>query len=211
MRPQTTGAGRRALSYTGALALLLTLSTGLAAEREGKSQAWQGEMHDAWLDGKIETSLTLNRYLNPFAIDTDVQDGVVTLSGIVESEVDKELAGEIALGVDGVKKVENKLEVRTGAAEAGESTATAGAAPDQQGRDFAARFDDATTTARVKYALLTHDGTDALDIDVDTVNGVVFLTGRVKSGEERDLAGELAANTEGVGNVENKLEVTGRE
>lgn len=53
MRSQTASAGRRVLSYTGALALLLTLSTGMAAEREGWSQAWQGEMHDAWLDGKI--------------------------------------------------------------------------------------------------------------------------------------------------------------
>lgn len=204
MRPQTSSAARRALSYTGALALLLTLSTGLTAEREGRSQAWQGEMHDAWLDGKVETSLTLNRYLNPFAIETDVQGGVVTLTGIVESEVDKELAGEIALGVDGVTEVRNQLKVQPGAAAAGVRPR------DEQGRDFAARFDDATTTARVKYALLTHEGTDAGDINVDTVNGVVFLTGRTNSGEERDLAGRVAGNVEGVAEVENRLEVEGR-
>lgn len=192
------------LLTAGAATLALALGAGTVA---AGSDAWQGEMNDAWLDGKVETSFTLNRYLNPFAIDTEVKNGVVMLSGTVESEVDKELAGEIALGVDGVKKVENRLQVKPGTRDAGDMPGASGRPRDNEGRDFAARFDDATTTARVKYALLTHDGTNALDIDVDTINGVVVLSGSVASGEERDLAGQVAANTDGVAEVENELGV----
>lgn len=194
------------VSLLTAGAATLALAFGASAVAAG-SQTWQGEMNDAWLDGKVETSLALNQYLSPFAIDTDVKNGVVMLSGTVESEVDKELAGEIALGVDGVKKVENRLQLKPGTRDSGGMSGGSGRPRDDEGRDFATRFDDATTTARVKYALLTHDGTDALDIDVDTINGVVVLSGRVASGEERDLAGRIAANADGVAEVENELEV----
>lgn len=187
-------------------AATLALALGASAVAAG-SQTWQGEMNDAWVDGKVETSLALNRYLNPFAIDTDVKNGVVMLSGTVESEVDKELAGEVALGVDGVKKVENRLQVKPGARDSGDMSGGPGRPRDEEGRDFATRFDDATTTARVKYALLSHDATDGLDIDVDTINGVVVLSGSVASGEERELAGRIAANTDGVTEVENELDV----
>lgn len=163
-------------------------------------QSWQGELKDAWIDGKIEASYSLSTYLNPFAIDTHVKKGEVTLSGTVESEIDKDLAEEIALGIEGVTKVNNELEIaedmdRENAAE-------------RMANNFGDRFNDATLTARVKFALLANDSTEGLSINVDTENGTVFLNGEVDSEQEAELAERIAANAEGVASVENRLTVS---
>jgi len=172
------------------------------ANKEQHQQAWQGELKDAWIDGKIEASYSLSTYLNPFAIDTRVQKGEVTLSGTVESEIDRDLAEEIAMGIEGVTKVHNELEVaedmdRQNAAE-------------QMANDFGKRFNDATLTARVKFALLANDSTEGLSINVDTENGTVFLNGEVKSEQEAELAERIATNAEGVADVQNRLTISGQ-
>src|SRR5262245_30708125 len=71
----------------------------------------KGEAKDAWILGKIETVYLLNPHLDGFAIDTDVKNGVVHLTGKVESSIDHDLAGELAKGIDGVVSVDNDLAV----------------------------------------------------------------------------------------------------
>jgi len=180
-----------------AASLALCGATALASEREEMQQteqaepSWQGEARDAWVDGKVEASYALNRHLNPFAIDTHVDGGVVHLTGAVESQIDKDLAEQIAKSVDGVTRVENDLVVKADARkEAG--------IEEPESRDFGTLVDDATTTARVKFALLANESTEGLAIDVDTNAGTVSLGGSVASKQERALAEEIASNTDGV-------------
>ena len=186
----------------------LALSAGLSAaafagDDRSKADQWQGSAHDAWLDGKIETSYTLNRYLNPFTIDTEVKNGVVTLSGEVDSKIDKELAEEIAEGTEGVTKVHNELQVVAGTRDANERQSG-------DGRDFGDFVDDATITARVKYALIANGSTEGLSIDVDTMNREVTLSGEVGSDQERQLAERIAGNVDGVADVKSELKVSGQ-
>ncbi|HGZ70718.1 MAG TPA: BON domain-containing protein, partial [Nitratifractor sp.] len=47
-----------------------------------------------------------------FSIHVNAYQGVVQLSGFVDSEVNKELAGQIARSVDGVQEVVNNLIVK---------------------------------------------------------------------------------------------------
>lgn len=184
-----------------ALALGAALSTtALAGDNRSKADEWQGKANDAWLDGKIETSYMLNRYLNPFAIDTEVKNGVVTLSGEVESEIDKELAGEIAKGTEGVKEVNNELQVVAGSRDVGGQQAG-------NDRDFGDFVDDATITARVKYALIANGSTEGLSIDVDTMNREVTLSGEVDSDQQKQLAERIAGNVDGVAGVKSELTV----
>lgn len=164
------------------------------------SKTFEGAAKDAWITGKIETVYTLNEHLSPFAIDTDVNDGVVLLTGTVESEIDRDLAGELAKGVEGVIEVENELVV--------ESAARSDIDRDEVGRrDFGRWVDDATTTAAVKSKLLANSNTKGLKIDVDTKADVVTLSGRVRSQTEADLAEEIARNTGDVEDVRNNLVV----
>ncbi|NNL95206.1 MAG: BON domain-containing protein [Xanthomonadales bacterium] len=181
-------------------ALTAGFSAAVMAGDGGHEKAnWKGEMHDAWIDGKIEASYSLSQYLNPFDIDTGVSKGTVTLRGSVSSEIDRDLAEEIALGIDGVNEVRNELTVT-------EPTKQKNAA-EKMASEFGTHFNDATTSARVKFALLANDSTEGLAINVDTVDGTVVLNGEVGSEQERELAERVAENAEGVSNVENRLKV----
>lgn len=157
-------------------------------------------MRDAWLDGKLETALLFNEHLNSFAIDTEVKNGVAYLSGSVESDIDKDLAGEIAESIEGVTNVENKLAVDKIKA------STARDNDDRKDRSgFKQSVMNATLTARVKSKLLVNENTGGMSIDVDSQDGVVTLSGDVKSDQEKDLAGQIAANTDGATTVNNRL------
>merc|ERR1712065_103534 len=92
------------------LALVTVLST-TALSVNAKDNQWEKEASDAWIDGKAEATLLFNTQLNSFDINTDVDKGVVTLTGKVNHDVDKKLAQELVIGIDGVKEVENRLTV----------------------------------------------------------------------------------------------------
>ena len=176
--------------------------TGLVASSLVGLQAYgadrEGAVKDAWIDGKLETVYLLNRHLNGFAIDTAVDKGMVHLTGKVESDIDRDLAGELAKGIEGVVEVDNDLMVEVGA------RATPAADAD---RSFGVWIDDATTTAGVKAKLVGNSNTHGLQIDVDTRGDVVTLSGEVASAEEKSLAEQIARNTGDVKDVRNQLVV----
>ncbi|MEW6167166.1 MAG: BON domain-containing protein [Pseudomonadota bacterium] len=161
------------------------------------------KVEDAWIDGSIETAFLFNTHLNNFKIDTDVNNGVVTLRGTVESDIDRDLAEEIAKGVEGVARVDNQLVVGTVEPEDRDRAQA-------QSRDFRQWAEDATTTAEVKAKLLANDNTEGLAIDVDTRSSVVTLSGEVKSREEAQLAEQIADNVDGVVEVQNELRVASK-
>jgi hyperosmotically inducible protein len=66
---------------------------------------------------------------------------------------------------------------------------------------------DASITAKIKSKMALDESVRALDIDVDTVDGVVTLTGNVGSIAVRDRAVELATETAGVRTVQDRLRV----
>jgi osmotically-inducible protein OsmY len=180
---------------------LAVISSALAsvpalAQEPAGDKSFEGAAKDAWLVGKVEMAFTLNEHLNPFSIDTDSENGIVTLTGTVESDIDRDLAEEIAVGVEGVTKVNNELMVDMEKAAA------------HDGQTHPPNwFTDATLTASVKSRLIANGNVDALAIDVDTENAVVTLSGRVRTDEEKDLSAEIAQNTPNVGEVRNLLVV----
>jgi hyperosmotically inducible protein len=190
------------------IVLLLTLpvlnacSSGDAASPSDK---YEGAVRDAWIAGKIETVYALNDSLNAFEIDTEVEHGSVRLSGMVESDIDRDLAGEIARGIDGVVDIRNDLTIeKTARQMAAERAGTNGK------RTFGGWVDDATTTAAVKAKLVGNSNTKGLQIDVDTMDNLVTLSGEVGSAEIRQLAEEIARNTGDVKDVRNQLVVAVR-
>lgn len=76
---------------------------------------------------------------------------------------------------------------------------------ERQGQRAGQALDDATITARVKAALFAEPSLKALQINVDTAQGVVSLSGSVDSLQESNRAKELASSVEGVKIVENRL------
>ncbi|GGD54225.1 BON domain-containing protein [Lacimicrobium alkaliphilum] len=157
---------------------------------------WEDKSRDAWLDGKAETTLLLNSNLNSFDIDTDVKNGVVTLSGKVESEVDKALASELVASLEGVKEVDNKLEVA--------------ADEEEQSSEVVQTLTDSKVATVVKTRLLFESEVSGSAINVDANKGEVTLEGEVSSEAERDLAITIAENTSDVKKVTDKLKVTSK-
>lgn len=66
-------------------------------------------------------------------------------------------------------------------------------------------LEDAALTAKVKARLAADPEVAAYRIDVDTLEGVVTLSGRVRSAEEAAEAEKLARHTPGVQEVVNRL------
>ena len=85
-------------------------------------------------------------------------------------------------------------------AEIGERVAT-GAAQAQQA------VNDGSLTAKIKSKMALDDTIRAAAIDVDTVRGLVTLSGTVRSESQRTRALQLARETEGVTSVADRLTV----
>lgn len=181
---------------------LATTTAGLVALSPLAAHADEGDLsrqlNDARAEGSVSTAIATNRNLSPFSIDVDVKGDTAILSGEVETEVEKDLAEQIAHDIDGIENVDNQLKVGTQGdySKAGE-------------RSLADRMSDTTTTATIKSKLLWNNSTEGLNIHVDTESGVVTLTGETDSPASRELAQRLAEDTDGVREVRNELKVIG--
>ena len=67
--------------------------------------------------------------------------------------------------------------------------------------------EDGALTAKIKSKMALDDTVEALEIDIDTVNGVVTLTGTVDTDAQEKRAIQLARETNGVTRVVDRLEV----
>ncbi|GAB7196312.1 molecular chaperone OsmY [Dickeya oryzae] len=84
---------------------------------------------------------------------------------------------------------------------------TAGKTIDNSVQKATNYVDDSTLTARVKSALLKDETLDSNDISVSTHDGVVTLSGFIASQQMATGAVKIAAQTEGVKSVSDKLQV----
>lgn len=192
--------GTTILALAIALPVLFGCSTrGSQAGETQKQETIGQKIDDATITARIKTTYLFNRHLNPFRINVDTQDGVVTLEGVVKTDIQRDLAVAIAKSAKGVGSVRNELQVSEGAVEN----------PDEVDRTFTQAVVDATTTASVKTALTFSKGVRASDIDVTTRWGTVTLQGTVASKAERQLAEEVTRKTDGVKEVENRIQVRG--
>ncbi|HEX5539803.1 MAG TPA: BON domain-containing protein [Methylophilaceae bacterium] len=81
------------------------------------------------------------------------------------------------------------------------------AAPAGDSQTMGDKVDDGVITTKVKSALLADDTVKGLDINVDTAQGVVSLSGTVDSQTQIDMATQIAKGVEGVKDVQNQLTV----
>jgi hyperosmotically inducible protein len=69
---------------------------------------------------------------------------------------------------------------------------------------------DGGLTAKIKAKMALDDTVKALDLNVDTTDGVVTVTGKVRSTAERERALALARETDGVRRVVDHTVIEGR-
>jgi|GEM_PF-2143105 len=192
---------------------LLAASSGASGHEVAKHQIEAGQ--------KVEIARILARsdFLYGNEIRIAVYEGNVTLLGKVETAVNRDLAKQIALGVDGINSVDNRIvvdaayrspqlasqrsytEMAAQMKSAAENEAMLevqrdiGATDNSEQNGWSA---DTWVTLRVKFAFLYSATIDSGNISVSTNNGIVTLNGRAASGAERALAIEQAGNVRGV-------------
>ena len=145
---------------------------------------------DADIAHDVTELLRWNTIVDAEAIEIEVEDDVVTLSGQVDSLYEKQLAAQLA-EVIGVQEVDiSNLDVRW--------TEGDGDALPGNGREL---------EQAVRMVLSLDPRLDAFELDIEAENGVVTLAGTVASIEARQVAGDAARGTLGVETVRNRLEV----
>jgi hyperosmotically inducible protein len=159
------------------------------AYKTGTDERTMGTMvDDSTISSKIKINLVSASDVKARRIDVDVLSGVVTLTGLVESAAEIKRAEEIALAVTGVKSVTNYLTVGS--------------------RTMGQALEDNIIVGKINKNLIVEPNMRSLNIDVDSNNGVVTLTGIVSNSGEKNRALEIAKNTAGVVKVIDNLKVT---
>lgn len=158
---------------------------------------------DAGISTSVKSRLAADDTVKANRIDVDTKDKVVTLRGEVDTPAARERAVEVARATSGVRDVVDVLKVGPPSAP---TSGTADNARDAA-REGGSMIGDAGITASIKTKMLADSTVGGLKIDIDTTDGVVSLTGDVKSTVEKRRAVAIARETDGVKSVNDKLKI----
>lgn len=169
----------------------------------------QTSLGDAWITTQIQAKYFLDADIKARTIDVSTLNGVVTLSGAVDSDAERRRAGQIAAAVDGARRVVNNLTVageQPPEGTAGKTEAPPTAVP---GGDEIERVthSDPVILSQIKAKFAVDPKVSALGIDVDVDEGVVTLKGDVDDVTTRQRAEMLAREVPGVVRVNNELKI----
>jgi osmotically-inducible protein OsmY len=176
------------LAVAFSLASLLSASPAIAA---GKSEAVPAEVSDALSAISVKAKLIDKLGADALGITVSVSGETATLTGEVVKSPSQGLAEEVALSVEGIKKVDNKVAVKGAPGPVAASEASV--------KNMALELE-------VKSILLTDIGTNALKIEVEAVDGVVSLRGKLSSAETSTEAINKTRSINGVKKVINLLD-----
>lgn len=142
---------------------------------------------DADIVAAAKDSYVFKNYLKSDSITINAKDGMVTLKGVVAEDPHKTMAGETVQNLEGVKGVDNQLQLQA------ESAAPAGA--------------DMLISSRVRLAIISHRTLRGVDVRFLVGNGRVTLSGTAESKAQIDLITEYIKDIEGVIEVNNEMEI----
>ena len=134
---------------------------------------------------------------------TVTMDGTTAiLTGDVATTAVQELATEVALAVDGVKKVDNRLKI------IGEKDFTKMSA-EEAARENERELKDARLESSGKIALYKAIGSSARKIEIEAADGAVSLRGTVPDAERKRVALDTIGKMKDVKKVIDLIKVSG--
>ncbi len=151
---------------------------------------------DIALTNQVKSAFSLTKRLSAYEINIGAKDGVVTLTGQVPGDGDKQLAGNIAEQVPEVKSVDNQLQVNPGVK------------PSEASVREGMRVTDLEIRANLNEELVASQGLQGQSIQASVQDRTVTLTGRVETPAQKAGAEQLARSVPNVVDVINKLEVS---
>ncbi|HEX8089675.1 MAG TPA: BON domain-containing protein [Blastocatellia bacterium] len=143
----------------------------------------RGGMSDGWITMKTKLALLANHPTSGFETDVDTRDGLVTLTGIVDTNEAKAAADEVVKKIEGVRGVNNKLQV----------------VPEAKRKEVNATDDK--IKEEIGKALDNDPKLKDLSLAVDSDAGVVSLDGTVDTNEQLLYAAQAIRKISGVKSV----------
>lgn len=153
---------------------------------------WLREFSDGWIAEHIRLRLMVKNGVNPETTQIDVREGIATLSGTVMTPAQKALTVRLAGEVVGVNRVVNALALSS--------------APVAR-RFWDGPIDDASITSQLHHILRESSEVETSGLNCSTLDGVITLTGMVRSEAEKDRVTQLAGEVRGCVAVESDLAV----
>jgi hyperosmotically inducible protein len=186
------------------IVLLVFVSTGRTDDRDDEITA------------AVKERLLADESLPAAAIDVTTKDGVVTLQGKVIGSKEADDTVALVTSVPGVVSVKSELQVDTQLTnrdvkdrleKRNETIEKRNEMNEGETPDDRSVIEDAAITANVKMKLAKDEIGSLYRVDVDTKDGVVTLTGTVKTAAEAERLVDLADSVEGVARVSSVLTV----
>jgi osmotically-inducible protein OsmY len=165
---------------------LIAVTPGLQSEDPSPERSIGQRLDDTALAAKVRGAFALHRELKDLDISFDVRGATVYLEGRVATREQADLAQEWASSIEGVRSVENLLQL-TGDQETMEQVAT-----------------------RVEATLNKNDNLRSYNLRAVVDDDVIVLKGRVRTGAERELAELLAERVTGRRELQNAIRVGAR-
>lgn len=152
-------------------------------EVRSEIQFLEKAVDDATLVNRVENALVASPWVNAHEIRTEARMGLITLSGLVDTQEEMEWAVETAYQVPGVKAVVSEIFTR-----------------------HRSQGDDLWLTEQLVSKLGQHR-LNSGQIRAFVKDGIAFLTGEVYSEEDREKAGKLIQHIPEIRDVNNSIKV----
>jgi hyperosmotically inducible protein len=179
---------QKSKGFISAVVMVVTLAMVACASTRTQKSAGE-QVDDSVTTASVKAALIADPVTKAHQIDVETFKGTVQLNGYVDTSASKERASEVAKSTKGVTAVRNNLTVKT---------------TERSGEQV---VDDGAITTKVKTALAGDPRTKAHQINIETREGVVQLSGFVDSSEAKSTAEELARAVDNVKSVDNELDV----
>lgn len=177
-----------------ALAAVVALAAASVGAAENEESSWSTTLTEL----RVKSALLEKLGADALAISVSIAGTRVVLDGTVEKRATQELAEEVALTVEGISAVDNRLALE----------AESGGIAERTSRDAGREIDDAMLESKVKLSLFNEIGKHAARIEVEAVDGVVSLRGVLPDREREKLALRTAKSVSGVRKVVDLLKHT---
>jgi osmotically-inducible protein OsmY len=165
---------------------LIAVTPDLQFEDRSSERTLGKRLDDAVLATKVKGAFALHRELKDLDISFDVREATVYLEGRVETRAQAELAREWASSIEGVREVENLLQLTE----------------DQESAEQVA--------ARVEATLNKNENLRDYSLRAVVHDGAIVLEGDVRTGAERELAELLAERVTSKRKLRNEIRIERR-
>ena len=179
---------RSTATATALVAAALLGAAPFAAAQATTMEKIDAEVSEALTAVAVKAKLITKLGGDGLPVKVEIPGNKAVLTGEVEKKESQELAKEVALSVAEVEEVDNRVTQKPS------ERASAAA-------DIEAEIKDGVLETRVKGALLSEVGKNALKIEVEATNGVVSLRGTVPTPEISKASVAKAKSVPGVTKV----------